>query len=157
MRQDVSNREEASSDAAQSSSPTWASRLRDSGLRVTKQRLAVLNALDEQSHSTADEVLYTVRASLPEITVQSVYTVLKSLNDVSLVRKLDLPDSPSRYETRAADNHHHAVCTRCGHIEDIACTVGDAPCLTPSETNGMTILSADVVFRGICQDCRNAA
>jgi Fur family transcriptional regulator, stress-responsive regulator len=135
----------------------WAARLRAAGLRVTKQRLAVLEALDHTPHATADEVLAHVRASLPEITVQSVYTVLHSLTGAGLLRQLDLAKSPARYETRVADNHHHAVCTQCGRIEDVACAVGHAPCLTPAETHGMTIHVADVVYQGLCADCAAGA
>ncbi|MDI3331288.1 MAG: Fur family transcriptional regulator [Micrococcus sp.] len=131
----------------------WAARVRASGLRVTKQRLAVLDALDHAPHATADQVLDRVRQSLPDITVQSVYTVLHSLTDAGLLRQLDLANSPARYETRVADNHHHAVCTECGRIEDVACAVGHAPCLTPAETHGMAIRVADVVYQGLCADC----
>jgi Fe2+ or Zn2+ uptake regulation protein len=131
----------------------WAARVRSSGLRVTKQRLAVLDALEHTPHATADQVLELVRRSLPEITVQSVYTVLHSLTDAGLLRQLDLANSPARYETRVADNHHHAVCTGCGRIEDVACAVGHAPCLTPSEAHGMAIQVADVVYQGLCADC----
>ncbi|QCU78706.1 transcriptional repressor [Citricoccus sp. SGAir0253] len=131
----------------------WAARLRGAGLRVTRQRLAVLDALDHSPHATADQVLEHVRRSLPEITVQSVYTVLHSLTDAGLLRQLDLANSPARYETRVEDNHHHAVCTACGRIEDVACAVGHAPCLTPAETHGMTIRVADVVYQGLCADC----
>jgi Fur family transcriptional regulator, stress-responsive regulator len=131
----------------------WAARVRASGLRVTKQRMAVLDALEQAPHATADQVLELVRRSLPEITVQSVYTVLHSLTDAGLLRQLDLANSPARYETRVADNHHHAVCTECGRIEDVACAVGHAPCLTPVETHGMAIRVADVVYQGLCADC----
>ncbi|WP_413542971.1 Fur family transcriptional regulator [Citricoccus nitrophenolicus] len=131
----------------------WAARMRKAGLRVTKQRLAVLDALHQTPHGTADEVLDHVRQSLPGITVQSIYTVLHSLTGAGLLRQLDLANSPARYETRVADNHHHAVCMDCGRIEDVACAVGHAPCLHPSETHGMTIQVADVVYQGLCADC----
>ncbi|WP_313822055.1 Fur family transcriptional regulator [Citricoccus sp.] len=131
----------------------WAARMRSAGLRVTQQRLAVLDALHDSPHATADAVLEHVRRRLPGITVQSIYTVLHSLTDAGLLRQLDLANSPARYETRVADNHHHAVCTECGRIEDVACAVGHAPCLHPSETHGMTIRIADVVYQGLCADC----
>lgn len=141
------------STAAGAASLPWAARVRASGLRVTKQRLAVLDALEHTPHATADQVLELVRQSLPGITVQSVYTVLHSLTDAGLLRQLDLANSPARYETRVADNHHHAVCTGCGRIEDVACAVGHAPCLTPAEAHGMAIQVADVVYQGLCADC----
>lgn len=131
----------------------WPARIRAAGLRVTKPRLAVLDALDSTPHATAEDVLVAVRASLPSITVQSIYMVLHSLTDAGLLRQVDLANSPARYETGVADNHHHAVCTVCGRIEDVTCAVGHAPCLEPAQTHGMTIRVADVVYQGVCADC----
>lgn len=72
----------------------WRPELREAGLRVTKQRLAVLEALEATPHQTADNVLDMVRRTLPGITVQSIYTVIHSLVHVGLLRKLELPNSP---------------------------------------------------------------
>jgi len=131
----------------------WSDRLRSSGRRVTKQRLAVLDAVDRRPHSTAEDVAAAVRTVLPAITVQSVYVVLSDLTAVGLLRKFEPPASPALYETRTDDNHHHAYCVRCGTVADVDCSVGHAPCLTPSEHHGMQLLSADVVYRGVCASC----
>jgi Fe2+ or Zn2+ uptake regulation protein len=131
----------------------WSDLLRSHGRRVTKQRLAVLDAVDRRPHSTADEVLADVRTVLPAITLQSVYVVLSDLTAVGMLRKFEPPASPARYETRTGDNHHHAYCVRCGTVADVDCAVGHAPCLTPSEHHGMQLLTADVVYQGICADC----
>ncbi|MCC9195718.1 Fur family transcriptional regulator [Arthrobacter sp. zg-Y820] len=132
---------------------TWTGALRAHGRRVTKQRLAVLNAVERLPHSVADDVAAAVRGELPDISLQSVYVVLADLTDIGLLRKIEPPHSPARYETRVDDNHHHAICTECGRIEDVDCAVGHAPCLTPDNTHGMTIQIADVLYRGICADC----
>jgi Fur family transcriptional regulator, stress-responsive regulator len=132
----------------------WAEQLRSRGRRVTRQRLAVLNAVEHSPHSDAEDVAAAVRAELPDITVQSVYVVLSDLTETGLLRRIELPRNPARYETRVADNHHHAVCTGCGRIEDVDCAVGHAPCLTPSDTHGMAIQIADVLYQGLCADCR---
>ncbi|WP_299166966.1 Fur family transcriptional regulator [uncultured Arthrobacter sp.] len=138
----------------------WAGSLRSAGRRVTKQRLAVLAAVERSPHSTADDVVSAVRAELADITVQSVYVVLADLTVSGLLRRIETPNSPARYETRVNDNHHHAVCTGCGRIEDVDCAVGHAPCLTPAWSPGsgqMTIQIADVVYQGVCNDCREAS
>lgn len=132
----------------------WADQLRSRGRRVTRQRLAVLNAVERSPHSVAEEIAAAVRTDLPDITVQSVYVVLSDLTETGLLRRIELPKNPARYETRVADNHHHAVCTGCGRIEDVDCAVGHAPCLTPSDTHGMAIQIADVLYQGLCADCR---
>lgn len=131
----------------------WSGQLRANGRRVTKQRLAVLTAVEHLPHAVADDVAAAVRGELPDISLQSVYVVLTDLTDIGLLRKIEPPHSPARYETRVDDNHHHAICTSCGRIEDVDCAVGHAPCLTPENTHGMTIEIADVLYRGICADC----
>ncbi|MEF3122462.1 Fur family transcriptional regulator [Kocuria flava] len=131
----------------------WSDRLRAAGRRVTRQRLAVLEAVDAHPHSTAEDVAAAVRTVLPTITVQSVYVVLSDLTALGMLRKFEPPASPALYETRTDDNHHHAYCVRCGAVTDIDCAVGHAPCLTPVEHHGMHLLSADVVYHGVCADC----
>lgn len=134
----------------------WSEALRTQGRRVTQQRLIVLEILQDHPHFGAEEVLEHARVELPKLTVQSVYTVLQDLADSGLVRKIELPGHPARYETRTQDNHHHAVCTRCGTIQDVDCVVGQAPCLCPSNVTNMTIQVADVLFQGLCSDCVEA-
>ena len=131
----------------------FSTRLRDHGLRVTRQRLAVLGVVDSHPHSSADAVAEKVRHDLPELSLQSVYNVLNDLTAFNLLRRFSPPHSPALYETRVGDNHHHAVCTVCGRVEDVDCAVGHAPCLTPSDSHGMTIQIADVLYQGICKDC----
>ena len=135
----------------------WTAALHAGTRRVTRQRLAVLAAVEQAPHSTADDVVASVRAALPRITVQSVYVVLADLTELGLLRRIETPQSPARYETRVHDNHHHAVCTGCGRIEDVDCAVGHAPCLTPdwsAGSRGMTIQIAEVIYQGLCDDCR---
>lgn len=131
----------------------WSAVLRDLGRRVTRQRLAVLDAVHRRAHATAEEILTAARSQLPDLTVQSVYVVLTDLTDWGLVRKLQAPGTAARYETRIGDNHHHVMCIRCGAVQDVTCVVGHAPCLDPSETGGMRIVAADVLFRGVCGGC----
>lgn len=137
----------------------WTDALRSSGRRVTRQRLAVLSAVEHLPHSTADDIAAGVGETLPQITVQSVYVILADLTSLGLLRRIEVPQSPARYETRVNDNHHHAVCTGCGRIEDVDCAVGHAPCLTPdwsAGSRGMTIQIAEVTYQGLCDGCRTA-
>lgn len=138
-------------------SPDWPARLRERGLRVTRQRLAVLEAVSAQPHKPAEAIHASVRAALPEITVQSIYTVLHDLTARELLRRFDPPGSPACYETRTHDNHHHAICTLCGRIEDVECVHGEAPCLQAPASLGMQIQIADVVFRGVCRTCAESS
>lgn len=132
-------------------------RLRDAGLRVTAPRLAVIDAVHENPHADTNAVIEVVRESLPEVSHQAVYDVLRALTDAGLIRHIQPPGSVARYESRVGDNHHHIVCRSCGAIADVDCAVGHAPCLTASEDHGFVIDEAEVVYHGLCPDCAPAS
>lgn len=129
------------------------SQLRDAGLRVTSGRIAILAALERLPHSDADTLHRSLEGDLASISVQSVHNVLHDLTEAGLVRRIEPAGSSSRYELRINDNHHHIVCTGCGAIADVDCVHGEAPCLTPSNTNGFTVATAEVTFWGLCPEC----
>lgn len=131
--------------------------LRSAGLRVTAPRIAVLNAVAEQPHSDADDIAARVRRELGSVSTQAVYDVLKACTAAGLLRRIEPAGSPARFETRTGDNHHHLVCRSCGTVVDVDCAVGEAPCLEPSESRGFVIDEAEVVFWGLCEQCRPAA
>ncbi len=130
--------------------------LRDAGLRVTRPRLAVLDAVHERPHADTETVLAGVRAELGAVSHQAVYDVLRALTDAGLVRRIQPAGSVARYEARVGDNHHHVVCRGCGSIADVDCATGETPCLTASDDNGFVIDEAEVVYWGRCSSCTSA-
>ncbi|MDN2495350.1 transcriptional repressor [Nocardia nova] len=129
-------------------------RLRAAGLRVTGPRVAVLEAVAAHPHSDADRVAAAVRQQLGSVSTQAVYDVLHACVGAGLLRRIEPAGSPAWYETRIADNHHHLVCRNCGTVVDVDCAAGRAPCLDPSDAHGFTIDEAEVVFWGLCPQCR---
>jgi Fur family transcriptional regulator, stress-responsive regulator len=127
--------------------------LREAGLRVTQQRVAVLDAVRRLPHADTEALITAVRVETGEISHQAVYDVLKVLTDAGLVRKIQPLGHIARYESRVGDNHHHAVCRRCGAIVDVDCAVGETPCLRASESHGFRIDEAEVIYWGTCPDC----
>ena len=128
--------------------------LRSHGVQVTAQRLAVLRAVSAQPHSSANEVATAVRDQIGAISRQSVYDTLTVLAEHDIIRRIQPAGSPTRYEDRVGDNHHHLVCRRCERLVDVDCAVGDAPCLTPDEDWEFDVHEAEVVYWGVCPDCR---
>jgi len=129
--------------------------LREVGLRVTAPRLAVLGVLDEaRDHPSVDQVARRTRAALGSVSTQAVYDVLAALDEAGLARRIEPTGSPTRYEARVGDNHHHLVCRGCGGVTDVDCAVGSAPCLEPSDRQGYLVAEAEVVFWGSCPDCQ---
>ncbi len=128
--------------------------LRAGFLRVTKQRVAVLAAVDTHPHADTETVIRSVREHLPEVSHQAVYDSLHTLTEVGLIRCIQPSGSVARYERRVGDNHHHLVCRACGLIVDVDCTLGQAPCLNPSHDHGFAVDEAEVTFWGLCSECR---
>ena len=127
--------------------------IREVGLRVTSQRVAVLDAVRRLPHADTDSLISAVRAEAGDISHQAVYDVLKVLTEAGLIRKIQPLGTVARYEGRVGDNHHHVVCRSCGAIADVDCAVGDTPCLTASESNGFVIDEAEVIYWGTCPVC----
>lgn len=129
-------------------------------LRVTRPRVAVLEAVHANAHADTETIFTAVREGLPDVSRQAVYDVLNALTAAGLVRRIQPLGSVARYESRVGDNHHHVVCRSCGVISDVDCAVGEAPCLTPSDDenvlDGFVLDEAEVIYWGICPDCSTA-
>jgi Fe2+ or Zn2+ uptake regulation protein len=127
--------------------------LRQHGIQVTAQRLAVLRAVSGRPHITADGVAEVVRGEIGAISLQSVYDALVVLAAQGLIRRIQPAGSPARFENRVGDNHHHLICRVCGRVVDVECAVGSAPCLTASDDRGYEIDEAEVAYWGRCPQC----
>ena len=128
--------------------------LRNHGIPVTAQRIAVLRAVSRHPHGTADAIAEDVRGEIGTISRQAVYDALGMLSSKGLIRRIQPAGSPAAlYEDRVGDNHHHVICRTCGKTADIDCTVGKAPCLTAADHSGFQIDEAEVIYWGTCPDC----
>ncbi|MCP4894075.1 MAG: transcriptional repressor [Actinomycetales bacterium] len=136
-------------------SPDPSELLRQHGLQVTTQRVAILESVAADPHCTADAVEAAANRRLGSISHQAVYDGLNALAEAGLLRRIQPSGSPARFETRTGDNHHHLVCRACGRMVDTDCAAGHAPCLEPSDAAGYEVDEAEVVFWGHCPDCRD--
>jgi Fur family transcriptional regulator, stress-responsive regulator len=130
--------------------------LRRHGLHVTAQRLAVLRAVSDGPHTTADDIYKAVQAQIGAISRQAVYDALAALSDKGLLRRIQPAGSPARYENRVGDNHHHLICRTCNRMVDVDCAVGVTPCLTAADDSGYEIDEAEVIYWGRCPACAAA-
>jgi Fur family ferric uptake transcriptional regulator len=136
--------------------PTTAEELRGAGLRVTAARVALLETVRDGDHLGVEAIASGVRDRVGHISLQAVYEALHALTTAGLVRRIEPPGSPARFEGRVGDNHHHLVCRSCGVVVDVDCAVGEAPCLTASDDQGFSVDEAEVIYWGLCPDCSTA-
>jgi len=133
--------------------PSTAGELRGAGLRVTAARVALLETVRDGDHLGVEAITSGVRERIGHVSLQAVYDALHALTDAGLVRRIEPAGSPARFEGRIGDNHHHLVCRSCGTVTDVACAVGEAPCLTAADDHGFSIDEAEVIYWGLCPPC----
>jgi Fur family transcriptional regulator, stress-responsive regulator len=129
--------------------------LRAASLHVTRPRVAVLGAVHDHPHADTYSLIGIVRSELGGVSQQAVYDVLRALTTAGLVRLIQPRGSVARYEARVGDNHHHVICRSCAAIADVDCAIGEAPCLDADDDQGFAIDEAEVIYWGLCPDCKS--
>src|SRR5882762_1805413 len=99
---------------AQTMSGETARVLREAGLRVTPQRLAVAREVMNRQHPTAAEVFEAVRGQFPTMGLATVYATLNTMSRCGLVKPLPFADAV-RFDANV-EPHANLICTRCGRI-----------------------------------------
>ena len=128
-------------------------RLRDRGWRLTAQRRAVADVLrGEHIHYTAESVLERARLQLPELSLATVYNTLNELVEMGEISEVNAGEGPKRYDPNVTETHQHLRCVRCNELLDVRPT-GQVT-LSAAEQRGYEIIAVDVVFNGLCPQCR---
>jgi Fe2+ or Zn2+ uptake regulation protein len=129
---------------------------RQRGKNVTPQRLAIFRALEGNvSHPSAESVFEVVRAQMETISLKTVYQTLHELTELGEIAAMDLGTGTVRFDPNVEVAHHHLVCRSCGKVRDVDV---DTRMLTVprGEDQGYDLGSTEVVFRGLCPECRTA-
>ena len=129
--------------------------LRDSGLRLTHQRLEIVRVIaGDRTHPDVETVFEAVRKRVPTISLDTVYRTLATLTDRGLVTRVQFMPGPARYDANQAQ-HHHFVCTRCGLVRDIEDRDLDAIQASAAVTSIGRPEVVTVQFRGVCDACQS--
>jgi Fe2+ or Zn2+ uptake regulation protein len=124
------------------------------GRKITAQRQCIFRALEgDITHPSAERVYERVRTEMPNVSLKTVYQTLHDLSELGQIDALDLGTGAVRFDPNVEATHHHVVCRRCGKVRDVN---ADFPGLAvpPGAAPGFDVLSAEVVFRGLCDGCR---
>jgi Fe2+ or Zn2+ uptake regulation protein len=125
------------------------------GRKITAQRQCIFRALDgDVTHPSAERVHEKVRRDMPRVSLKTVYQTLNDLADLGAITMLDVGTGSARFDPNVETSHHHLVCRSCGKVRDLA---AEFPGLSVSRraAQGFAVDSAEVVFRGLCDECRN--
>ena len=129
---------------------------RANGLKVTPQRQAIFRVLDgNPQHPSAEAVYAQVSTEMPTISLRTVYSTLHDLADMGELAQLDLGTGSSRFDPNL-DPHHHLVCESCGRVRDLAADFPDVR-VPVTAAHGFEVTATEIIFRGRCPACRQAA
>lgn len=130
-------------------------RCRAAGLKVTHQRSAIYGVLAAtERHPSPEEVYEAVRPQLPSISLATVYKVLDLFHRHGFLRRVSTERQVARYDANTGP-HQHLVCDRCGRIEDVQVNIPEGRLHLP-EGAGFAVTHYDILFHGLCGDCRAA-
>jgi Fe2+ or Zn2+ uptake regulation protein len=130
---------------------------RSRGRKVTAQRQCIFRALQgDVTHPTAETVHARAVAEMETISLKTVYQTLHELSELGQVSVLDVGTGSVRFDPNVEVAHHHLVCRSCGKVRDLAVDF-DHLAVPEGEAQGYEVSSAEVVFRGLCGDCRRTS
>jgi Fur family ferric uptake transcriptional regulator len=128
--------------------------LRQAGLRMTPQRLMVMDAVFHHGgHITAEDIHAKVQALYPYVDLSTVYRTLQVLKDQGLVVELQMPDGPTQYEATLDGSHHHAICRRCGTMLDLRSDALDPIREQLLAQHGFRAEFSHTAILGLCKTC----
>lgn len=128
-------------------------RLKEKGLKLTQQRLAILDVLVEQCehHPGVSLIFEEARKKVPRVSLSTVYATLKEFSEIGLVKQLEFDRMENRYDGNLSD-HVNLICTGCGTIADHSIPTHLEPD-NISRDSGFVVTNARIEFHGYCRHC----
>ncbi|WP_345985787.1 transcriptional repressor [Sulfurimonas sp. HSL-1656] len=132
-----------------------ATNLRNHHLKVTPQRLKIVESLNTFGHLNIDMLYQEVKEAYPNVSLATVYKNIAIMTENGLLEEVKVPESKSVFEIRK-EPHLHLHCSECGKIEDFSFDTEQIR--AHAETvSGYSIQSSDIVLRGVCPACQTNA
>lgn len=131
-----------------------ASRLRESGHRLTPQRELILKAVDHLGHATPDEVLAEVRQHSQAVNISTVYRTLEVLEQLGLVKHAHLSDRAPTYHSVGGHEHFHLVCRKCEQVTSVEDHEADEFVARIRATHGFKADVGHLTVHGLCATCQ---
>lgn len=136
--------------------------LKQNGLKVTTQRIAILEVLSNRpdEHLTAEDIYDCVKNMYPDIGLATVYRTIQVLSELKLIDKLNLNDGYVRYEIGKGSkddcvhHHHHLICMNCGQVFTFQDDLLENLEQKIEATMDFQVLNHEVKLFGICSACK---
>jgi Fur family peroxide stress response transcriptional regulator len=130
------------------------SSLRDEGLRITPQRIAIVDyLLKTEDHPSAELIHKVVRKRYPMVSLSTVYKTLDLLKEKKLVNEIEV-EGESRFDAHT-DEHINLICMKCGKIDDIDEEYLKEIQVKAAKKSKYLILKSNFELHGYCNSCKS--
>ena len=133
----------------------WERRLREQGFRITPQRQLVLEAVENLSHGTPEEILVEVQRTATGVNLSTVYRTLDVLEDVGLVTHAHIGHGPPTYHSVDEHVHIHLVCDNCAKVLSVPAGVAEDFVARLETDFGFRTDISHVSVHGLCEACKD--
>jgi len=129
--------------------------LRGHGFKVTPQRLAVYDALQNTTEHPNAEILYKMLLpTYPAMSLATVYKTMEIFDKIGLVQVLNVGEDSYRYDART-DSHPHIRCNKCGRVDDIMGFEDDVILKSIEKLSKYKLTGRQLYFYGECPKCQS--
>jgi len=127
--------------------------LKEKGLKITPQRLAIIDALVEnrEAHPGANLIYTAARKKSKRVSLSTVYATLKEFSESGLIRQLEFDRMENRYDGNLSE-HINLICKRCGKIIDYNLPSHVEP-KDITRKFGFVVTDTRMEYYGYCRDC----
>ena len=123
-------------------------------MNYSKQREIILDTLSKNAiHPTAEALLEFLKRDDSNVGMTTLYRNLNQLADAGLIKKIAGLE-PSAHFDHNTFEHYHFICEKCKKVYDIPSSVAPDLVKNTTEATGFDITSHDIVFHGICSECK---
>lgn len=126
--------------------------LKSHQLKVTPQRIAIIELMHQTGHINIDELYNAIREKFASISLATLYKNVHTMLNVSLIREVKIPGQKTKYEIEK-ESHAHVMCKICGELKDVPFNPL-ALLQNATEMNRYVADEISVVISGICPACQ---
>jgi Fur family peroxide stress response transcriptional regulator len=130
----------------------YESLLRERKIKVTPQRLAIVEELDGHIHLSIEELYEAIKKKFPSISLATVYKNINAMMEQGFIEEVRVPGQKSKYELTKSP-HSHIVCGHCGKVEDIDLDL-EKVTQTAANVSHYDITEKTLILTGVCPKCK---
>ena len=123
------------------------------GLKATRQRLGILEVINEAGHCSIDEMATLLDSRLPNLSLATIYKNVLMMTSCGILTEVPIAGDKSKYEIKKIE-HIHLICEDCGAVEDKRLDPAPQKSLsTLASKDSFTLKRSQINLYGLCRNC----